>query len=104
MLIAWIPAGWSSIPSSDVSFLRHLGFSLPTQEREERCALSEWKKRGLVQQQLQGVIRPRIRGVWPSGALAGQSVHHCLSSDEDEDVRQTPGFAFSDADVVIEID
>ena len=90
VLIGWIPAGWSCISDQDSAYLRYLGFRFPEQDREARCALSEWKDRGLVQQKLTTRTRPGpvARGTWPSGILTGRSVHHCLSSDEESDVAE----------------
>eukprot|EP00439_Symbiodinium_sp_Y106_P062402 s29_g9.t1 len=90
VLIGWIPAGWTCISGPDSAYLRCLGFRFPDQDREARCALSEWKDRGLVQQKLVTSTMPPsvVRGIWPSGILVGSSLHHCLSSDEESDAAQ----------------
>ena len=86
VLLAWVPAGWTCLGNLEIDRLCRLGFRLPDRASEERCRMSEWSARTMVQRSLEEVVQSVRR--WDAGVLQHQvsscaALHVCMSSDEE---------------------
>ena len=91
VLVGWVPAGWSHVPTPDMCVLEQLGFQKPAADREGACALSLWSGSAVVQTRMerymacssdQGWTRCEA---WVKGQLrcSPRELHVCLSSDSE---------------------
>ena len=72
VLLAWVPAGWSCVGTSELANLP------PDMAAEERSRLSEWSTKALVQRSLVDVVQPK-RHLWGLGPW-GSATTACATS------------------------